>query len=281
MEIIDCHANIGADINNIRKKLFPPGQSAEQLLVKMTEHRISKAIVVPFPIPGGKFYPTQFWYEIENQQLMQVTRNKPLTVFPAVNPADPKSVENIRKFAIAYGIKGVKFSHQIPMGFSIEELIGHRLMDIVQAHNLVMMIHIGTGKEKGADTIHVTLDYAVKVAKRYPKIRFIFCHLGRLHDSMIDALQLENVYMDTAAFSMHERWEQFLAKDALPVFRKSSPKKIIEMLVNLGYEDKILFGSDEPYESYITEILLIKQAHISPEAKEKIFAGNVKKVVGL
>jgi predicted TIM-barrel fold metal-dependent hydrolase len=281
MEIIDCHANVGTDINNVRKKLLPWGQSAAQLLVKMTEHSVSQAIVVPFPVPGGRFNPNQFWYEVENQRLIQVTRNNPLVAFPAVNPADPRSVENIGKLAIAYNTKGVKFSHQVPMGFSIDQLIGHRLMEIVQEQKLVMMIHIGTGKEKGADKIHGTLDYAVKVAQRYPNVRFIFCHLGRLHMSMIDALQLKNVYMDTAAFSMHERWEQFLAKDALPAFRKSSPRRIIEQLVNLGYEDKILFGSDEPYESYRTEILLIKQARISPEAKEKIFAGNVKKVVGI
>ena len=281
-EIIDCHANLGWDASNIRKNLIPTQQSYTALLEKMDNYDISKAIVLPFPSPGAQFNPNAFWYDLENQHLMQASRySKRLIPFPGVNPNDEKSVRNINTLAISFNIKGVKLSHQMPMKFPIEQLIGHPLMKIIQEHNLIFMIHIGTGKEPGAQHYHTTLDYAVKVAKHYPDVKFIFCHLGRLHWSLIDALNLENVHLDTSALSMHANWKQFIALEPMPMFKSSMPIDVIEKLVNIGYEDKIIFGSDEPYTDYKSEIESIEKAEIPEIAKRKIFSENIKKLLGI
>jgi predicted TIM-barrel fold metal-dependent hydrolase len=281
MKIIDCHANLGWDISNTRKRLFPTNQSINQLLARMSKNDVSKAIILPFPSPGGQFNDNAPWYEVENQLLINAMRSHPkLIAFPGVNPADKESVKNIKTMAVAYQIKGIKFSHQIPMNFSIDKLIDHPLMKIVQDYNLIMMIHVGTGKEIGAEYVNVTLPYAVKVAKYYPGIRFIFCHLARLHADMLDALQLHNVWMDTSGFSLSYGWAQFSAKEPLFIFKGLSPEGIIEELVSQGFEDKILFGSDEPYTHYGKEIGIIKNARISDRAKEKILAKNMKKLLG-
>jgi predicted TIM-barrel fold metal-dependent hydrolase len=280
MKFIDCHANIGWDSNNVRKNYFPSEQSHKELLIKMNEHGISKAIILPFPSPAGQFKKNMFWYELENHYLMQAKQYSDRFIpFPAVNPNDESSVNNIQVMATAFKIKGIKISHHIPMGFSIEKLIDHSLTKIVRLNNLIVMIHTGTGKEAGSGNLHETLDYGIKVAKKYPDIKFIFCHLGRLHSKILDALELKNVYMDTSAISMHSYSKEFLAIDSFAHFKNNTPSQIIGKLVDLGYENKLLFGSDVPYVFYTNEIEAVKDAKISEEAKRKIFYENISSLL--
>jgi predicted TIM-barrel fold metal-dependent hydrolase len=275
-EVIDCHANVGWDVNNTRKNLAPSGQTYKELLRKMDEYGVSKAVILPFPSPGGQFNDKAFWYDLENHNLINASNNSGrLIPFPAVNPADKESVKSIKTLVTTFDIKGVKFSHQIPMGFSIDKLIKHPLMKIVQDNNLLMMIHSGTGKESGAEVVNTTIDYAIKVAEHYPGVRFIFCHLGRLHEDLLDALELENVYVDTSGTSLGNHWPQFIAKKPVKIFKNMNSSRIIEKLVELGFEDKLLFGSDEPYTKYEEELATIKDANIPDEIKDKILSGNI------
>jgi predicted TIM-barrel fold metal-dependent hydrolase len=282
MKIIDCHANIGWDTNNIRKNYFPSQQGYKRLLNKMNQHDVLKSIILPFPSPAGQFKENLYWYEMENHYLVQAHKfSNRFIPFPAVNPNDVKSVKNIKTLTTTFEIKGIKISHHIPMGFSVEKLIGHKLMKIVQDNNLLVMIHTGTGKEAGSKNYHETLDYGIQVAKKYPDVTFIFCHLGRLHKTIIEALKLENVYMDTSALSMYEGAKEFIAFDPYKKFVNLSPKEIIEDLVEMGFEDKIIFGSDEPYTFYEKEIGMIKNANISEDSKNKIFYRNIAKLLGI
>jgi predicted TIM-barrel fold metal-dependent hydrolase len=278
--IVDCHANVGWDVSNTRKNLFPTERSYRRLLQLMDEYNVEKAVMVPFPSPGGMFNENTPWYDLENNYLVQAAQFSPrLIPFLGVNPADRRSVHNINTTVLAHTIKGVKFSHQIPMGFSIDRLMGHSLMNIVQESNLIMMIHVGTGKEKGADAVHTTLDYGLQVAKKYPRVRFVFCHLGRLHESMLETLQLPNVWMDTAGLALHQNWQQFVARNPLQALQSSTPQEIIEQLVEWGHEDSIVFGSDEPYTHYHSQLSHITDADISEQAKRKILGGNMLKLL--
>lgn len=282
MDIIDAHANIGSDVSNLRKNLFPVEQGPMKLLEKMDNYKISKAIIVPFPSPAGQFDSRSFWYDLENHYLIDANHySKRLMPFPGVNPNEKESVKNIKRLAVSFDIKGIKLSHQIPMQFSIDMLINHPLMRIVQDNNLIFMVHIGTGKEPGAPHIHTTLDYAIKAAKHYQDVRFIFCHLGRLHWSLIEALNLENVHMDTAGLSLWQKWKQFIALEPMDIFKSSTPVEVIEKLIELGHEDKLIFGSDEPYTNYRTETGNIKKAKIPDSAKRKIFYENIKTLLEL
>jgi predicted TIM-barrel fold metal-dependent hydrolase len=279
LKIIDCHANVGWDVSNTRKNLFPIGQNYNELLEKMDKYGITKSIILPFPSPGGQFNDNDFWFEFENQYLIEANNySKRLIPFPGVNPGDKRSVSNIKTLT-AFGIKGIKFSHQIPMNFSIDKLINNRLMRIVLDNGLIFMIHIGTGKEPGSQDIHTTLNYAVKVAKRYPDIKFIFCHLGRLQWSLLEALNLENVHVDTSALSMHRSFGEFTALEPIRMLERLSPVGVIEKLVGRGYEDKIIFGSDEPYARYKNEIEYTEKAEIPNKAKRKIFYENISKLL--
>lgn len=282
-KVIDVHANLGTDISNLRTGLTPVEQSAEALLDKMKQTGIEKAIVLPFPSPGGQFNEDTFWYEQENQLVVTACKVNPdkLIPFIAVNPKQSRSVENIKTLSLMHPIKGIKLSHQQPMKFSLDQLLGNPLMDVILEHDFIFMIHIGTGRETNADKYVSTLDYAVKVAEEYPEIKFVFAHLGRLHYSLLDAITLKNVWFDTSGLSMWHAWREFIAKEPLKIFEVSTPIDVIEKLVELGWEDRLLFGSDEPYVQYSEEIDYILKAGISEESKKKIFYENAKKVLDI
>lgn len=277
MKIIDAHTNIGWDASNLRKNLIPSEQSYEALLARMDRYKVEKAITVPFPCPAAKFDPTSAWYDIENQYLMTAhNSSERLIPFIGVNPGDERSVEAVNTLVTAFGVKGVKFSHQTLSGFSIDGLIGHPLMERVQGANLIFMMHIGTGKEPKAREVNNTLDYAIKVAKHYPGIEFILCHLGRLHWSMLEALNLDNVHMDTAGLSLWHDWKEFIAREPMSIFEHTTPVEVLERLADLGHADRIIFGSDEPYTPYRDELENINKADIPEAAKRKILHKNIE-----
>jgi predicted TIM-barrel fold metal-dependent hydrolase len=279
MEIIDCHSNLGWDASNLKKNLIPAEQSYGKLLNKMDTYGISRAVILPFPCPGAKFNNST-WYELENHYLIGAAQvSDRFIVFPGVNPGQKQSVDNIHTLSITANIKGIKFSHQNLIQFPIDKLVKNPLMEIVQDNNLLFMIHTGTGKEPGTDTYHTTLDYALVVAKLYPDINFIFCHLGRLHRDIFQGLEMPNVYMDTSALSLTGFSPAFRAKDCNDLLKLCTPKGIIETLVAKGFEDKLIFGSDEPYTQYNNELDYVSNARISDSAKHKIFSKNLIKVL--
>jgi len=246
----------------------------------MQTAEVHKAVILPFPSPGGQFNSNEPWYALENHYLIQAAEySNRFIPFPGVNPGDERSVRIIQQMVNANGIKGVKFSHQIPMKFCIDNLIDHPLMKIVRDNNLLMMIHVGTGKEKNADRTHTTLPYAIKVAQKYPEVQFIFCHLGRLHWQLLEALELNNVVTDTSGLALQSHWSQFVAKEPMATLRNLKPVEIIEKLVDLGHADKIVFGSDEPYTSYELQVGQILDAKISPSAKQRILNNNFQRLL--
>jgi len=236
---------------------------------------------------GGGYVPhlslhNVYWYDLENNQTINAyyfAKNR-FIPFVAVHPGQKDSIKNIDSLAGLHPIKGVKIAHMESMDFSVDQLIGNPLMDVVQKRGLVLLIHTGTGKETNADKIHVTLDYALKVAKAYKDVNFVLAHLGRLHEKILDAFQLDNVYFDTSGLSMWQNWSAFISNKPLDIFKSSTPIQVIERLVDLGYENKLLFGSDEPYVTYAEEIRIILGAEISEKARRNIFAVNSKKLLG-
>jgi len=100
-----------------------------------------------------------------------------------------------------------------------------------------------------------------------------------LHWNIAEALNLDNVFMDTAGLALWKYWRQFIALEPLESLKGTSPVQVIKKLVEFGYENKLIFGSDEPYTDYKTEINNIGNADISDSAKRKILSENVSKLL--
>ncbi len=107
-------------------------------------------------------------------------------------------------------------------------------------------------------------------------MRFVFAHLGRLHKSLEEVLEPENVMVDTFGLSVKEIWRDYSAECAHDKLANLPPEGVISYLVNKGYEDKIMWGSDEPYGvSYKDEIAYVKNnRELNDLQKEKLLSMN-------
>ena len=95
------------------------------------------------------------------------------------------------------------------------------------------------------------------MAKKFPDITFLCGH------PMMSMVQLENIYVDTCCTWTHDH--------AIETFAEK-----------VGSVDQIMFGSDNPYwhEAFCMDKLLVEQAGLSQEEKEKIFYKNFERVFG-
>jgi predicted TIM-barrel fold metal-dependent hydrolase len=284
--IIDCHAHIGKDVFGERKNILnfngtPQKQSIEEFLAKMSNLGIDRAIIYPFPSPLKQFEEDNFWYHKENRYLMKFVEEyrQQLYFIPAVNPADKRSIDYCIELVERYNLKGLKI-HTRPIQYEPRHL-DLFILDFLKNKDLPLVLHIGSGKEpelveKGVDT---SLDSAIHLAKNYPHNRFVFAHLGRLHKNLEEALKLENVMVDTSGLSVKRLWKDYSAKNYNRALVSKSAEEIISVLVEKGYSDKIMWGSDEPYgASYNEELQYVKDnKKLDEYTKKKILSENAIK----
>lgn len=286
--VIDCHAHIGINAHNLRAGIYPFEQTVDDLLHKMDLHNVSRAIVFPFPYssilpsmsklrysePSRSSFTKL--YQKDNFILMYAAGQHPdrIIPFPIASPRDEKCVEHIKQLVVD-AILGVKL-HPVAFGYPIHLLLEHPLTKTIQDLNLRVVLHIGSGKE-GSSSRGTTLEHALKLAKAHPSVRFIFCHLGRLHKDLPRILELENVLTDTSGLSLNNTSTAYLAPKLWQRLKHCEPRYVIEQLVEAGFEDKVLWGSDEPYTPYEEELDYVMNAHISESAQQKLLFKNIER----
>ena len=114
-------------------------------------------------------------------------------------------------------------------------------------------------------------DYA-KLAQEFPKIRFIFAHMGglRVLDFMLVAKRLPNVYMDLSYTLLY--------------FRGSSVTKDLLYSVKSMRGNKIFYGSDYPDrelgESLKLSLSEFRSYGLGENLIEKVFYKNAKAFYG-
>jgi len=286
--IIDSHVHIGKDIFAEKLGLRNPrGQKFEQslscYLKKMEEFEIEKAIVFPFPSPKAQWGEDEFWYKSENTELLEEILNfKGVLYFlPAFNPRDKKSVSYALSLLETYDLKGLKLhTRAVETDPSkIPQLVFKKTRELDKP----LVLHIGKEGELERKSVDISLNAAMKVARKNPGNRFVFTHLGRLHKKITEALKLENVVADTAALSLKGIEGTFLTYSSHPILAILNPKGIISRLVEMGYEDKLLWGSDEPYGlSYISELEYIKENdQLDKNCIEKLLYKNAREWFGI
>ncbi len=283
-EVIDVHVHIGKDIFAEKNKLKNArGNESEQnykeLLKEMNINKIKKSLIMPFPSPA-EFYSKGTWYTQENKDILDITnKEENLYGILAFHPKDYKEIEKL----ISIKVKGLKL-HTRATSVDPKDLIRHPIMNILKKFSLPLLLHIGTGKEEELINSQksIELPSAIELAKNEPEVIFIFAHLGRLNKSLFEGLELDNVFFDTSGLSLINKYpESFLANDTISNLPKE-PSKVLELLMEKGYSNKILFGSDEPYgTSYLDELNIIKRANISEGEKIKILSLNARRVFNI
>lgn len=174
--------------------------------------------------------------------------------------------------------------------FSLTDFLRDKeLVELVLRHGLLVMMHVGTGRELQARNVFADVAAdpatAVQVAAELPEADFLFAHLLRLSEPALEkAAQLKNVYLDTSGLTSLGRWQEG-GRNGLPAndagaLATQAPVEIIGRLAEeFGLSEKLVFGSNWPFckwwgSSVREEASLILDAPIASRSRANILAGN-------
>jgi predicted TIM-barrel fold metal-dependent hydrolase len=161
------------------------------------------------------------------------------------------------------GIKGIKLNPQSQQ-FNPDDNKMAPIYDACTDAGLFILFHAGAGAETGFDpeTIFARPERFEKVIKNYPKLRIILAHMGGLQmwQEAFDCVIGMDILIDTAYTTVMD--------DAL--FRDAVKKH---------GADKILFGSDFPWQEQEKIIGTVIRCVKDEKAKEMIFYRNAEKLL--
>lgn len=226
----------------------------EGLKRSMKESGVDCSIVLPVVTR-----PAQF--ESVNAYAVEISKEPGILSFGGVHPKS----ENVRgeiDRIVELGLKGIKLHPDFQDTF-IEEPCYIELIAYALERGLMVSIH--AGKDEGLpNPIHCPPDKALymiqEVQKRVSTERLILAHTGGhcQWDEVEEYLVGQNIFMDIS-FSRSE----------------IDKEQLTRIIKNHG-ADRILFGSDSPWDGQKETIDLINSLDLSEEEKEYILGGNAK-----
>jgi predicted TIM-barrel fold metal-dependent hydrolase len=229
--------------------------SPESILKSMQENHIDISLLIPFP------WSTPQLCEKNNEYLNQLARHHPefLWVF-SLQPQDSKWQEIAEKY-VQKGAVGIKVNPAW-QGFELDGSEMSRLAKWVTDKNIFIMVHVDHPfKKSPASPAHL-----YSFVKRHPKIKILACHMGgllglyALHKPV--AKVINNIWFDTAI---------------------SSTLPMIQWHLEAGLKNRIIFGSDYPFNhshSQLQVINGIRKLKLTAECEKAIFETNFFKLVG-
>ncbi|MDE7105527.1 MAG: amidohydrolase family protein [Ruminococcus sp.] len=161
------------------------------------------------------------------------------------------------------GLCGIKFHSEYQHFRPDEERmlpIYHKIAEL----GLFVVFHGGWDPLSGREILASPKSFA-DIAEKVPELTIVVAHLGGM--LMFDDVEkylagkFDNVYLDTGMLSGYISKEQ--------MFR----------IINAHGADRVLFGSDAPWDNPQNEIDLINSFPLSFEEKEKIFYKNAEKLL--
>lgn len=197
---------------------------------------------------------------------VQVSEEENILSFGGIHP----KTEDYKVFIdriVELGLKGIKLHPDFQDTF-IDEPCYVDLIAYALERDLIVLIH--AGRDEGLSyPVHCPPDKALymmqEVQKRVSTKKLVLAHTGGLGmwDQVEEYLVGQNFYMDIS-FS-----------------RKAIEKEqLIRIIKNHG-ADRILFGSDSPWDGQAETIDFVRSLDITEEEKQCILGENARKLLGL
>lgn len=250
--IIDSHTHVREGRGEIK-----------DFLNAMDENHIDMAIVHPI-VPGSD----SLGYS-DNAFVHKLVKAHPdrLMGYACVVPTDLKADYELRKAIEDYGLKGLKLHPPLQNFHLLDPRVGKVIETCIDL-DIPILIHTGPIYSRNARLALSSSEPIDELAIRYPEAKFIIAHGNPLGNDPCMVSKHENVYMDTTS-----TFSEYIT--------------LIPKLAQMTYEwmrtdEKILFGTDanplhtERFKSDITPLL---EMDIPQESKEKLFSGNIKRLL--
>ena len=264
--IIDVHTHIGVNLKRLFSGLYPPIQAIKDLLIKMDIAGVNYSVSFPFEsslyddprdyyenIPTGLM---EFPYQIENQVVLDHVKNLGEgRILPFIS-IDPKrkvreQLTQIKTWVKKYKIYGVKV-HTKSTKTKGSELINSPFLKEIRRNNWPMLFH--SYMQDVAHPLPI-LEFALKNSD----IRVCVAHMGGGIKDFYDELIItkpKNLFIDLSPFLANGKDLPFDSKtrgyEILDLDYEEPIKALRELIYRFG--DYIVFGSDEPFTTYINPI---------------------------
>ena len=185
-----------------------------------------------------------------------------LVAFGSVHPLSEHPKDDVFALADA-GFRGIKL-HPDYASIVIDDERYAPIFAAAAETGLIVVIHAGYDFIS-PNKIHATPDRILKVLAAHPSLTLVCAHMGanEMWEEVLEKLCGKNVYFDTSL-----------------VAGSLSPELAEKIILNHD-ENKILFGSDMPWESAESSKKLIDMLTIPTAIKEKIFYRNAARLLSL
>lgn len=263
--IIDFHTHIFPDsiaektisklASMIDEKPYSDG-TLEGLKKSMKQAGVDYSVILPVVTR-----PQQF--ESVNDFAASITGKDGIISFGGVHPKAEDYKDEINKI-IELGLKGIKLHPDFQDTF-IDEPCSIDLISYALEKGLIVSVH--AGMDAGLpDPVHCPPDKALhmikKVQERVDTEKLILAHTGghMMWDDVENYLVGENIFLDIS-FSRKEM----------------SVEQMIRIIKKHG-ADRILFGSDSPWDGQLETVEYVKSLPLSKEEIDKILGENAKRI---
>jgi uncharacterized protein len=257
--MIDAHCHFGPGLR--AQAPFGPlfkADTVTDLLGLMDGVGIEQAVIFA-PAWQGGWDGTDFndpSYEKANASVAEAVRLHPdrFIGFARVNPKfGAGAVRELRRCFDEYGFRGLKLDNEADGFYPTDLRLLSPLAELVREHRGPIIVH--TGFHPCEPLIYLPL------AQAFPEVPLILGHMGGriLIDAVITAQHSPNVYLETSG---------------------QQPGYIARAVKAVG-ADRVIFGTDTPYNIPIVEVERIKTIGLSAADLAKITRGNVAGILRL
>jgi len=263
--IVDFHAHVYPE--KVAAKILPaakkklkvavPGTGApKDLLSHMERSGIDRSVILP--LAKGREDVSSL-----NQWAQSVCKDG-LIAFGAVHPFMDNLEEELDGLA-ALGVKGVKMMPLLQEVFPDDPKCS-RLYEALIERRMILVTHAGRDPLDRKE-IFGTPERFARTIESYPDLKLVLAHLGglRMYDDVRRYLLTasKKVYFDTAYVSF------YLNED-----------EMASLVEDIG-SDRVLFGSDYPWEEPGRAMEIIKGLDLSDRDKESILSKTAVGLLGL
>ena len=185
-----------------------------------------------------------------------------LCSFGSIHPEDPEALDWLDRLA-ADGFRGIKLHPEFQDFYADSE----RAIEIYRrASELGLAVVLHAGRDIGyLPPVKTTPDMLLRVIDRVPDLKLIAAHLGgwMMWDEVANKLVGTPIYFDTAFLA--DFIEPSLARD----------------IINAHGEDRVLFGSDAPWEDPARTLDFLRSLNLSADRLKKICGENAAGLLGV
>ncbi len=193
----------------------------------------------------------------ENEKIAEIARKYPdkFISMALVNPLKESAVEELIRYVKELGVKVLKL-HPYAQCYSLNLSPVHALVEKAVKLGIPVMIHSGTPP-------HSTPSQIATLADAFPDATIIMAHMGLSEtyaaDARFAAKKCDNIYLESSCL----------------------PAGYVGMAIKEVGADRVMYGSDSPWNVTETELAKVMILKLSEEEERLVLGENAAKVFGL